>query len=85
MHSQEQRLITKVRNSNDNVRINRQKHKSKKTEMGRKTIVWIFQVRNWRNFIQNDPDIAKKGNHRERNESFNCSTNYSYKDQNENW
>ena len=38
----------------------KQKNNNWKTEMGRKTTVWIFQAANWRNLTQKDLDMILK-------------------------
>ena len=35
--------------------------------MGRKSVVWIFQAKNMRNFTREDWDMAKKGKPKKRN------------------
>ncbi len=49
--------------------------------MGRKAIVWIFQATNWQNLIQEDLNMAMKGQSLERNWiSSNSSTKQCYED-----
>ena len=55
-----ERPITATRNNTDNTRINRTII-TKKTKIGRKAIVCVFQVTKKENLTQEDLDIAKKG------------------------
>ena len=42
-------------------------NESSEAEMGGKTIVWLFQVTNWKYCTQKDMDMATKGKSQKRN------------------
>ena len=56
-----ERLITAIRNSTDNITINRTTI-TRKQKWEEKTTVRIFQAKNWQNLIWEDLDMAKKRN-----------------------
>ena len=64
------------------ISIDRKSAKTKKTEMERKTTVWIFQGANQQDCRREDLDVRKKEKSQERNWiSFNSSTKRHHKDQ----
>ena len=56
-----ERLITANRNNAESMRINRTKITKKKTNIGRKTTIWVFQATNKIHLTRENVDVAKKG------------------------
>ena len=70
-----ERLIIANRKKKHKQQKDHQNYNNKKTKMGTKTTVWIFQATNKQNFTREDMDMAKKRKPRERSWiSFKNST-----------
>ena len=67
-----QGLKDKIKKSSKNIAAasNSIDYQNSKTEMGRKTTVWILQVTNSRDYARKDLNMLKKGKPQERNRIF---------------